>query len=244
MGTNGRCGRSGALLFLVVAQGTLGAGGALAQARQQSNAAEREAAPSAVVVAAQDIALARQLALYGQRTGKPEPFLAAARILAETPYRDAPMTPAPQAAQAGAAGAPMAEKAPTPALSAVAMLAAAREAARGDAHALAVADGIEASLEKGRVGGPAVHNDRIYPDQTHSYTISFTGGEAAIIEVVGDGDTDLDCWVYDENGNLIDSDTDYTDYCVLGWTPSWTGEFQLQIKNYGTVWNGYVITTN
>jgi hypothetical protein len=37
----------------------------------------------------------------------------------------------------------------------------------------------------------------------------------APIVVLVDGDTDLDLQVYDENGNVIVSDTDYTNQCVL-----------------------------
>ena len=62
--------------------------------------------------------------------------------------------------------------------------------------------------------------------------------------MLGDGDTDLDCYVYDANGNLIDSDTDATDYCVLRWRPAWLGTFRLEIRNLGPVYNAYVLRTN
>ena len=39
--------------------------------------------------------------------------------------------------------------------------------------------------------------------------------KVARIVVLGDGDTDLDLHVYDENGNVMVSDTDYTNQCVL-----------------------------
>ena len=56
-------------------------------------AAQQEEAKPAVEVTAemaavQDIALARQLMLYGHRTGTPEPYIAAARIMIETPISD------------------------------------------------------------------------------------------------------------------------------------------------------------
>jgi hypothetical protein len=100
------------------------------------------------------------------------------------------------------------------------------------------------TVTRGRVGGPASHYDEVLARTTDVYTMSFRGGEWAEIRVRGDGDTDLDCYVYDQNGNLIDSDTDYTDYCILGWVPRWTGSFTLRIQNLGWVWNGYILVTN
>ena len=49
---------------------------------------------------------------------------------------------------------------------------------------------------------------------------------------------------YDENGNLIDSDTDNTDQCVCTFTPRWTGRFTIRIKNLGRVYNRYTLYTN
>jgi hypothetical protein len=66
----------------------------------------------------------------------------------------------------------------------------------------------------------------------------------AVITVIGDGDTDLDLYVYDENGNLIEHDADYTDDCVVTFTPKWTGNFKIKIVNRGRVYNSYVIRTN
>jgi hypothetical protein len=78
--------------------------------------------------------------------------------------------------------------------------------------------------------------------QAHDYDIwEFTllEGESYLIVVEGDGDTDLDLYLYDENGREIDSDTDYTDYCICSVTPRRTGKFRIKIKNYGDVYNHY-----
>ena len=72
----------------------------------------------------------------------------------------------------------------------------------------------------------------------------FRSGQEAWVYVSGDGDTDLDLYIYDENGNLIDSDTDSTDECLCTFTPRWTGQFKIKIKNYGNVYNEYQITTS
>jgi hypothetical protein len=221
-----------ALAFLALA-------GTAAAQEEQTNVSSESAAPSAEALAIQDFELARQLAVYGQRTGTAEPFLAAARILAVTPYHE----PGHEPRREGGSG--DADKPAVPVMTANAMLAAARELADGDEALLAVAAEIEGSMTKGLQGGPGIDHDRVEAGQTVYYSdLTFIGGELAIIDVQGDGDTDLDCWVYDENGNLIEEDTDYTDHCILRWTPSWTGPFELVIKNYGDVWNAYVLTTN
>ena len=66
----------------------------------------------------------------------------------------------------------------------------------------------------------------------------------AEVVVSGDGDTDLDLYVYDSNGNLIAKDDDYTDGCYVRWRPSWTGRFIIKIVNRGPVYNKYVLMTN
>ena len=96
----------------------------------------------------------------------------------------------------------------------------------------------------GAVGGPKVVKESVRPMSTDFYQIYFRGNEVAHVEVKGDGDTDLDCYVYDQNRNLVAQDIDSTDYCVLNWVPRWTGPFTLFIKNQGDVSNVYVAGTN
>lgn len=76
---------------------------------------------------------------------------------------------------------------------------------------------------------------------TDTYTVTFKGGEEATVLVSGDGDTDLDLYIYDENGNLIESDTDSLDTMLCSWTPKWTGKFKIKIKNLGSVKNYYTM---
>lgn len=76
------------------------------------------------------------------------------------------------------------------------------------------------------------------------YSTNFYGGQAAEVIIWGDGDTDLDLFIYDGNGNLIASDTDSLDFCVCSWTPRWTGEFTVVVMNLGSVYNEFDIATN
>lgn len=103
---------------------------------------------------------------------------------------------------------------------------------------------IVSGTTRGAVGGPKATRERVLGKDIDSYKIKFWAKELAEICVSGDGDTDLDLYVYDENGNLIESDTDYTDECVVRWVPAWTGNFIIKIVNRGALYNNYVIWTN
>ena len=95
-----------------------------------------------------------------------------------------------------------------------------------------------------RVGSPALSHDRVGAYRTDVYSITFRGGEFAEVSVRGDGDTDLDLYIYDQYGNQICSDIDSTDQTYCGWTPAWTGTFRIKIENLGSVYNEYRIATN
>ena len=123
------------------------------------------------------------------------------------------------------------------------LLADAKAMAGDDGVLLALIDDVNSNL-RGAVGGPKYARSSVNAGGSDIYNISFRGGEFAMVTVIGDGDTDLDLYVYDENGNLIDSDTDYSDNCICTWTPRWTGNFRIKIVNRGRVYNRYVLNTN
>lgn len=72
---------------------------------------------------------------------------------------------------------------------------------------------------------------------TVTWEYTFRANTEAKVTVNGDGDTDIDVFIYDENGNLITKDDDTTDYCICRWTPKWTGKFTIKVKNLGNVYN-------
>ena len=91
---------------------------------------------------------------------------------------------------------------------------------------------------------PSDHNDVVLAKETDRYSHTFRAHETAIVTVSGDGDTDLDLYIYDENGHLIASDDDLSDDCVVTWTPRWTGAFTIKVVNRGRVSNVYTRETN
>ncbi|MES2681893.1 MAG: hypothetical protein V4650_00090 [Pseudomonadota bacterium] len=97
---------------------------------------------------------------------------------------------------------------------------------------------------RGAVRGPGRSVTTVDARSTDSYQVTFRGGEMAGVIVKGDGDTDLDLYVYDENGNRICADADTTDTMVCRWNPSWTGSFTIRVANLGNVYNQYTIIHN
>ena len=95
------------------------------------------------------------------------------------------------------------------------------------------------------VGGPQSNLDTcVLAYGTDVYHVTFYGGELAEVAVRGDGDTDLDLFIFDEFGNLIASDIDSGDLCLVQWYPGWTGTFRIEVRNLGGVYNRYQIATN
>jgi len=94
---------------------------------------------------------------------------------------------------------------------------------------------------RGIVGGRRAGVFKVQAYATDSFRYKFYASSRATVVVSGDGDTDLDLYIYDASGNLIVSDTDYSDDCVCTWTPAWTGAFTIKVKNRGNVYNHYTI---
>ncbi len=195
---------------------------------------------------------ATELARYARENESPEAMLTAVQMLRRVRWQEIPARAGTKQSEPQEKGeqAKSAQKGPTPApsLDAAKLLAEAKVWAKGNEHIVAL---IDAELAKpsatgtlGAKGGPIVHSDRVLARSADNYTIRFRGREAARVVVIGDGDTDLDLYVYDENGNLIGSDTNGTDNCVVEWTPRWTGPFRVRTVNWGYVYNNYVLMTN
>jgi hypothetical protein len=94
-------------------------------------------------------------------------------------------------------------------------------------------------------GGPELEQSAtVEADHTHTYTLTFRAGEKAVVGIHGNGSSDLDLLVFDENGNPVAVDDDDTDECIAVWTPAWTGKFTVKVVNQGDVSNRYEIMTN
>ena len=116
--------------------------------------------------------------------------------------------------------------------------------AKDNPQVLAIAEKTKISKSREAVDGPVRHSDQVLAGDTDKYRIAFKGEARAEIAVIGDTDTDLDLYVYDENNILIAKDDDNTDQCYVAWVPKWTGSYKVLIINRGAVYNNYSILTN
>lgn len=87
----------------------------------------------------------------------------------------------------------------------------------------------------------SVTEERVSANSTDVYEEIFVADVKVVVYLKGDGDTDLDLYIYDEADNLIDSDTDTSDECYCEWTPKWRGKFKIKVKNIGSVYNAYTM---
>jgi hypothetical protein len=187
------------------------------------------------------IQTANNLANYGYSNYSASALIGAAEIFVSTQTQDlgvSPTTEGPQAAEG--------TKTARPEFTPARLIADARSYAAGDAAMLAWAARVEGSINttRGAVGGAKQGNFAVNARSTDQFTISFTAGRLAEIAISGDGDTDLDLYVYDSGNNLIAYNEDYSDRCYVSWVPRWTGSYTVKVVNRGSVYNRYVIATN
>lgn len=187
------------------------------------------------------IKLANELAKFGYETYSASSLIEAARILSEVQTQDMGDIKYEQ----GKGTNEKSDKA-TERISVQKLIKDAKEFADGDATLLALADKVntDANSTRGAVGGPRAGSTVVYGGSTDSYSIYFKSGIPAEVAVSGNGATDLDLYVYDEHGNLIVGDDDYSDDCYVCWTPRWTGNFIIKVVNRGRYNNYYNIATN
>ena len=198
--------------------------------------------------------VATELALYGYENADPMALLKAADMLIAAPMEELAAAEAEEVGDGeyrvekgeGEEG----EKAEKVEITPEKLIADAKVMIADDEALLAYAAKIEEKLAaaagatRGALNGPYQHYDRIYGNTSDTYTIRFRGGELAEIGIVGDGDTDLDLYVYDENGNSIVYDNSYSGNCYVSFYPRWTGPFRVKVINRGHVYNNYCLLTN
>ena len=102
----------------------------------------------------------------------------------------------------------------------------------------------EMECTRGAVGGAQVLTDIVYSNGEQMFFCDFYAHQVAMVALVGDGDSDLDLFIYDQNMNLITEDAGYDFDCLCTWTPSWTGRFYLKVVNRGNVYNRFTMATN
>ena len=87
-------------------------------------------------------------------------------------------------------------------------------------------------------------NHIVAPHSKKIFQVTFRGDQTASVAVRGDGSSDLDLYVYDENGRQVAKDDGNTDNCLVTWRPLSTGAFTIVVVNRGSNYNQYAICTN
>lgn len=206
-------------------------------AQEEKPASDKKASPELAA-----LQTAAGLAKYGYENYSATALIEAAKIVSETPVQDLDAKGTPSETQT------VQEKASRFRLDPDQLLADAQKYAGRDKvvvnYAKQVAKMVKDGKTRGAVGGPRYGEGRVYGKAYTDYEIKFWASELAEVIVIGDGDNDLDLYIYDQNGNLIASDTDYTDQCVCRWVPAWTGAFRIRIVNRGAIYSDFAIATN
>jgi 4-amino-4-deoxy-L-arabinose transferase-like glycosyltransferase len=139
---------------------------------------------------------------------------------------------------------------PAPTLDPQKLLAEAKPWAKGNQSLLALIDAEAAKAKAASAGtlgstrGAIAHRDSVGARNYDDYVINFYSGQVARVGIVGDGDTDVDLFVFDQNGNEIARDDDRSAECLVQFTPRWTGPFRVRVVNNGYVYSNYILMTN
>lgn len=96
----------------------------------------------------------------------------------------------------------------------------------------------------GRVNGPGRDSAICPAFSSVTYHETFYGNELAVVSIVGDGDTDLDIFVYDPAGRLVARGIGTTDRETVSFMPPVTGTYRIVVRNLGNVWNRFSLATN
>ncbi|MCW1839239.1 hypothetical protein [Prosthecomicrobium hirschii] len=182
--------------------------------------------------------MSRELVDFGRANRSPAALVVAAQLRAQAPLHPIERQPKTEGGATGATD-------DSAILTVASILAEAKAMSRNDPTIAALADDVVATQPKGRLAGPGYNVNVVPARGTDTYSnVGFAGGRYAEVYAEGSGRTDLDLFVYDQNGNLICSDTDASDVVYCGWTPRWNGSFTVKVINRGQHANKYALITN
>ncbi len=217
------------LLFAVIA-------GAWAQ---EAKEAKGEFSPASDNAKA--LSLASDLAKYGYANNSASSLIEAAKIVKEAGLKEGDATQFNLKEEVSSEGvtSSTAKKNVEVSLDADKLLADAKKLAAGDKNLLAMADKV--ANTQTRSGSHDYYTRRINANARVTWDCKRSYGTYSRVYLSGDGDTDLDVYVYDSYGNLITKDDDYGDDCYVAWYCNRSQTYTLAIKNRGGVYNNYEI---
>lgn len=183
--------------------------------------------------------LAQELFAIGKADGDAVTVLAAAKLAAES----APEAGGEITKSSGGDGAET-PAAGTPPATATQMFDLAVELAGDDEALKGLIEDARAETGRGAAGGSQYWESYLPAGRWDRFDITFNGNQYAEVGIAGDGSSELDIEVYDQNGNLICSDYSWGDVAYCDWSPIWTGNFTVAVLNNGSRGNYYWLLTN
>jgi hypothetical protein len=181
--------------------------------------------------------MSSDLLAFGRETKDPLILIAAARIMKALSGSEVDLKPQGRAASGDT------QKSGLP-VSPDSILVEARDFAKGDKIINLLIDQTAATGTSTTIEQPKTHQDTVQAGATDVYSVVFNGGQLAEAGIAGDGSSDLDLTVYDENGHLVCRSTASTDREYCRWWPKWTGPFRIEVQNIGAVPDLYRLATN
>ena len=197
------------------------------------------AAPAAAPGGATQAALAQDLYAIGMANSDPLTVLAAAKLAASVAFTDVEREMETTGEEV--ADGPDAADAPK---DAAAMFADAKALAGEDETLVGLIEDAEAEGSRGRIGGASRTLSRMPGGRTDVFKVPFYGNSYAEVAVIGDGDSNLNVLITDENRNTICYDVSWSDKVYCNFTPAWNGYFYITVQNTGRSRNSYYLLTN
>jgi hypothetical protein len=111
-------------------------------------------------------------------------------------------------------------------------------------HILAMITEVKSTGARGAKDGPQVGVGYLEGLGSIYYEIKFVGDEFAEVAVEGDGEADIDLYVFDKDENLIAADESGSASCYVSWYPSKTEKHYILLINRGENTTYYAIATN
>lgn len=199
------------------------------QKKDGPNAAKAEEGkkgePDKTAEQAARIKLAHDLIAFGRTEGQqsPEALVLAAKILGTTPMKTA---------QDDKFSIEKGEQLKELDLDPAKLIAEAKEMTDDEGLA-AYADMVASQISerpRGEIDGPATLCGYVGPNAESVWNGVFVGGQFASVTAAGTG-ADLDLYIYDDRGILIDQDTSPDHNPTCSWQPIYTGKFTMRVVN-------------
>jgi hypothetical protein len=111
-------------------------------------------------------------------------------------------------------------------------------------HVLAMITEVKNTGARGAKDGPQVGVGVLEGLGSIYYEVKFVGDEFAEVAVEGDGEADIDLYVFDKDENLIGADESGSASCYVSWYPPKTEKHYILLINRGENTTFYAIATN